>query len=88
MHSGTFWNILHSGSGTLCMHSGTFRNILEHSGTFPYCIECCKKVEFQLDETQTHTWTDGHKDLLRRVFAAKKALYRIFFLISFFNGTL
>ena len=78
MHSGTFWNILHSGSGTLCMHSGTF----------PYCIECCKKVEFQLDETQTHTWTDGHKDLLRRVFAAKKALYRIFFLISFFNGTL
>ena len=30
---------------------------LEHSGTFCYYIKCCKKVEFQLDDTQTHRHT-------------------------------
>merc|ERR1711860_43209 len=46
-------------SGKFCMYSGTFWNILEHSGTVHYYIECCKKLEFQLG-THTHTQTDGH----------------------------
>ena len=34
-------------------HSGTFWNILD-------VVEGCRKVEFQVDDTQTDRQTDGH----------------------------
>ena len=52
-HFGTFWNILEY-SGT----SGKFWNILEHSVKFwniVDVVEGCRKVDFQVGDTQTQT---------------------------------
>ena len=65
IHSETFWIILeHSGSFWIILdHSGSFLNILEHSGTFWNIldvVEGCSKVDFHVDQTQTHRQTDLH----------------------------
>ena len=65
MHSGTFWNFLHAlwnileHSGMFCMHSETFCNILD-------VVEGCRKVDFQVDNTQTDTHTLGLVELRLR----------------------